>query len=123
MRRAQRTRTFLALSLMGITVGMLGGEIARATGNLEVITQSGTAIGNRAWSPNSFPVIWLYNDPTTAAGCNYVSATAPAATLQPAIAAGFTTWQNAPNATITFSYGGTTATRNVGADGVNVVTF
>src|SRR5262245_44061408 len=117
------SRIPLALLGIGIAIGILGGVSVRATGNLEVITLAGTAIGNRTWSANSFPILWNYNDPTTVVGCNYSSANAPAGTLQAANAAGFTTWQNLPDSKLTFSYGGTTAVRNVGTDGVNVITF
>jgi len=116
-------RRVLSIAGLALAICIIGGPAARATGNLEVITQGGTAIGNRVWNSASLPIVWRFNDPSTVAGCNYTSASAPAATLQAAIAAGFLTWENDPDSTMTFSYGGTTTTRNVGADGVNVVTF
>ena len=39
------------------------------------------------------------------------------------IAAGFDTWQNDPDSTMTFTYGGTTPVSNPGADGTNAVLF
>src|SRR5262245_32493955 len=123
------TRTFTSRRLalctaLALVLALLGGTAVRATGNLEVITQGGTAIGNRVWHANTIPVRWFYHDPTTIPGtCNYVSANAPAATLQAANAAGFATWEAQPDSQIAFTYGGTTATRNIGADGVNVITF
>jgi hypothetical protein len=113
------------LAIVIVMVGtMAGGGGLRATGNLEVITQGGTAIGNRVWHNNLLPLPWFYHDPTTIpATCNYVSTNAPAATLQPAQLAGFNTWQNQSDSRISFTYGGTTAVRSVGADGVNVITF
>jgi hypothetical protein len=102
---------------------MLAGTAVQATGNLEVVTLSGTAIGNKVWDSRLLPVTWKFNDPNTVAACSYSSTSAPVATLQPAIAAGFTTWQSDPDSTIAFSYGGTTAVKDVLADGTNVITF
>lgn len=123
MKAIRLLRIPLGLLGIGIAIGVLGGGSPRATGNLELITLSGTAIGNRVWSANSFPILWNYNDPTTVVGCNYNSANAPAGTLQAANAAGFATWQGLADSSLSFSYGGTTAVRNVGTDGVNVITF
>src|SRR5882724_8470908 len=119
-----RRRSILTLSLVAATLGLPGGGLVRATGNLEVITLGGNAIGNRVWALNTLPIPWRYHDPTTIpATCNYVSANAPAATLQPAVLAGFNTWQNLPDSKVSFTYAGTTTTRNVGTDGLNVITF
>ncbi|HET6372825.1 MAG TPA: hypothetical protein VFG76_05930, partial [Candidatus Polarisedimenticolia bacterium] len=123
-RRTRTYRRFAIVAVAALVVAILGGSGARATGNLEVITQGGNAIGNRVWHANSLPIRWFYHDPLTIpATCNYVSANAPAATLQPANLAGFNTWQNHADSFVAFTYGGTTTTRSVGADGVNVVTF
>jgi len=116
-------RALLTLLIIAASVAFLGDTGLRATGNLEVITQGGTAIGVRVWNANSLPIVWRYHDPTTFTACAYTSANAPAGTLQAANAAGFTTWQNDPDSKVSFTYGGTTTTRSVGADGVNVVTF
>ncbi len=94
-----------------------------ATGNLEVVTQGGTAIGNRLWRSTSIPVTWMYNDPSTVGGCSYSAPNAPAAGLLPVIQTSFNHWQDDPDSTIAFNYGGTTAVTNVGADGVNVISF
>ncbi|HKY31505.1 MAG TPA: matrixin family metalloprotease [Candidatus Polarisedimenticolia bacterium] len=102
---------------------LLAGGQPQATGNLEVITQSGTAIGNRVWHANSIPIVWQYNDPTTVGTCSYSSTNAPAMTLLPALQAAYDAWEVDPDSALDFTYGGTTATRNVGNDGVNVVTF
>src|SRR5678816_2079715 len=118
-----RQRHILSLAGLALLVCLIGGTAVQATGNLEVVTQGGTAIGNRVWHANSLPVVWKFNDPTTVGGCSYSSTTAPAAALQPAIAAGFTSWQNNPDSKISFSYGGTTTVRTPAADGVNVMTF
>ncbi|HKY33098.1 MAG TPA: hypothetical protein VJV23_11225 [Candidatus Polarisedimenticolia bacterium] len=96
----------------------------RAAANLEVITLAGTAIGNRVWHDSLLPIPWSYHDPATIpAICNYISANAPPAALQPAHQAAFDAWQNIATSKVSFAYAGTTAVRNVGADGVNVVTF
>lgn len=41
----------------------------------------------------------------------------------PAVNAAFQTWQSIPSANISFKYQGTTATRSVAQDGLNIVTF
>jgi hypothetical protein len=100
---------------------LAAGSSIRATGNLEVASAAGK-IDNRVWNNVSLPIVWRYHDPNTQAGC-YSSVTAPPNTLLAAITAGFTSWQSNPDSRIAFSYGGTTTVRNVGADGVNVITF
>lgn len=113
-------RTLAAGALLLLVSGGLG---VRATGNLEVVDSTSTFILNRVWNASSIPVVWRYNDPTTVAGCNYSSTNAPVGTLLAANQAGFNSWQAIADATIAFTYGGTTAVRNVGNDGVNVITF
>jgi len=108
---------------LAVALSMLAVPALYATGNLEVVTQSGTAIGNRLWQSSFIPVTWYFNDPATVGVCSYTSPNAPAATLQPALAVSFNTWQSDPDSTIAFSFAGTTAIRDAGADGVNVMTF
>ncbi len=105
-----------------MVAGMAGMGTVRGTGNTEVITQSGTAIGNRVWHDASLPVVWRYHDPTAVPGC-YSSTNAPPETLQGANQIGFDAWQNDPHSRIAFSFGGGTAVRDAGADGINLVTF
>ena len=106
---------------------------AIATGNLEVITQGGSAIGNRVWPGTMIPIPWNFFDPNGASPtCNYSSTSAPVATLLPAVQNSFTAWQNLAHSSVAFSYGGTTTVRNPGLNlvsagftngSVNVVTF
>ena len=116
-------RTVLVAFALAVGFCMLDNTRILATGNLEVITQSQTRIGNRVWTSPFVPVIWHYNDPNTAVGCGYSSPTAPVEDLFAAVQASFNTWEAIPDATIAFSFGGTTSVRNVGFDRVNVVTF
>jgi len=116
-------RPLLYAGALAVLAGMLAMPASYATGNLEVVTQGGTAIGNRIWQSSFLPIAWYFNDPATVGVCNYTSPNAPAAALQPALAVSFNSWQNDPDSTIAFSYAGTTAIRDVGADGVNIMTF
>src|SRR5262245_27220826 len=118
---SRRRWTILSLGL--VVAALAGIQLARATASLELLTQSGTKIGVRKWHLNSLPITWKYHDPNTFATCAYSSTNAPPTTLQPAIAAGFQSWQDDPDSKIAFTYGGTTTVRSVGNDGTNVVTF
>lgn len=115
------------------TISLMTTTPAIATGNLELITQSGTAIGNRAWPSTMNPLPWNFFDPNGAAPtCSYSSTSAPVATLLPAVQNSFNAWQNLPHSSIAFIYGGTTTVRNPGLNlvtggftngSVNLVTF
>ena len=128
-RHTPRPRHIIAATLIALVACSMGGDLLRATGNIEVITEGGTAIGNRVWAANTLPVVWVFNHPTSPApsGCNYnasdAAVHAPAAALQFNLAAAFQAWEDNPDATIDFTYGGTTTVRNEVSDGVNVVTF
>lgn len=97
-------------------------DAPRPTGNVEVVTQSGTRIGNRLLSPALMPMVWRLHDPTTTPGC-YSSTNAPPVTLEPALQTAYDDWQTDPDSSISFSYGGPTVVRDQGADGINLVTF
>ena len=121
----------LVLVTIAGTIALMTTAPAIATGNLEVITQGGTAIGNRAWPSTMIPIPWNFFDPVGAT-CNYSSTSAPVATLLPAVQNSFTAWQNLPHSSVAFSYGGTTTVRNPGLNlvtagfpngSVNLVTF
>ena len=116
-----RPRTMGALAAF---VAALFGSVVllMATGSTEVITQGGTRIGSRVWHGNTIPIVWSYHNPTTVQGC-YSSPNAPPATLQSEILAAFQTWENDLDSRVAFAFGGETTVRDVGADGVNVVTF
>jgi len=116
--RGRRTQV-LAVALLAAM--MPASDLSFATGNIEVV--AGGAIVNRKWHPNSVPVTWRFNTPTTGSPCFYTSPNNPIANLQPAAQAAFDAWENDPDATIDFTYGGTTAVRNIGWDGTNVVTW
>ncbi|HXI03823.1 MAG TPA: matrixin family metalloprotease, partial [Candidatus Saccharimonadales bacterium] len=116
----RRSSAVLGLVLAAL---FLGPSTLRATGNLETVTQSGSAIASVAWDSSLIPIPWYFNNPSTVSGCSYNSPNAPASALQPAIAAAFATWQANPLSTQSYTYAGTTTVRNVGADGLNVVTF
>jgi len=114
------------------TIGLMTSSPASATGNLEVITQAGAAIGNRVWPSTMIPVPWNFFNPVGAVPtCSYSSTSAPVAQLLPAVQASFTAWENLPHSAIAFIYGGTTTVRNPGLNlsgafpngSVNVVTF
>src|SRR5262245_48218904 len=131
--RAQRSipgpRHIVAAALIGLMACALGGSLLRATGNIETITLAGSAIGNRVWKASTLPVNWKFNHPTSPApgGCNYnISAAAvhaPAVALQSNLANAFQSWEDNPDSTIDFTYGGTTSVRTSAGDGTNVVTF
>jgi len=117
----RRSHGFLPRAAAALALCALGVTATLATGNLEQV--SSNAIVNRVWPNNLIPVAWRYHDPTTLPACAYSSTNAAPATLQPAVAAGFTPWQSNPDSRISFTYGGTTSIQSVGADGVNVITF
>ena len=115
-------RRFLNLIVLAVVAWVLSGEPIRATGNMEMRNTDGKIV-NQVWHSNMFPIVWRFNDPATVAACNYSSTSAPVATLLAPVAAGFSTWQDDPDSTIAFSYGGTTSVKEVACDGTNVVTF
>ena len=121
MTQTIRPRRLVLPAALAVVLMAAGWSALQATGNLEVVTDAGK-IGTRVWHANSLPITWRYHDPTTIAGC-YNSASAPPATLLPATSAAFTTWQSNPDSKIAFTYGGTTTTRDIGNDGVNLMTF
>ncbi|MGH9866909.1 MAG: matrixin family metalloprotease [Candidatus Polarisedimenticolia bacterium] len=123
MRPTARTRGRMAIALVGIALLIASAGGLRASGNLEVITKSGTAIGMRVWPDAALPIEWRFHDPTTFPTCSYVSANAPAGTLQGAHQSAFNEWQNLPDSRVSFTYGGTTGIRNVALDGINLVTM
>lgn len=116
------TRRLPTLCFLVLTFCVQGGTRIQATGNLETLS-NGVPIQNRLWDTALLPIVWTFNDPATVGTCSYTSTTAPANTLQAAIAAGFGTWQNDPDSTMTFTYGGTTAVTDPGADGTNALLF
>ncbi|MGH9868615.1 MAG: matrixin family metalloprotease [Candidatus Polarisedimenticolia bacterium] len=116
-------RRWTLLSFVAVAALLAGVQLARATASIELLTQGNTKIGVRKWHNNLLPIVWRFHDPDTFAACAYSSTNAPVPTLQPANAAGFQSWQDDPDSRIAFTYGGTTATRSIGNDGVNVVTF
>jgi hypothetical protein len=115
-------RRLLITTVLAVVAWVLNGEPIRATGNLEMRNTDGKIV-NQVWHSNMLPIVWRFNDPATVAACNYSSTSAPVATLLAPVAAGFSTWQDDPDSTITFSYGGTTSVKEVACDGTNVVTF
>ena len=138
LRRLPSRRLFAScciLLVLGGTVGTIGlitSSPASATGNLEVITQGGNAIGNRVWPSTMLPVPWNFFDPNGAVPtCSYSSTSAPVAQLFPAVTNSFLAWQGLLHSSIAFTFGGTTTVRNPGLNlsgafpngSVNVVTF
>ncbi len=89
------------------TIGLMTSSPASATGNLEVITSGGTAIGNRVWPSTMNPIPWNFFDPNGAApSCNYNSPApngAPVATLLPNVTASATAWNNLTHSSVEFS--------------------
>jgi matrixin len=116
----KRCRRILGAAVL--VAASIASDRPRATGNLEVATQSGAKIGTRVWNNASLPIVWRFHDPSTFAGC-YSNTNAPVSALQPASAAGFDAWQNDPDSRIAFTYGGLTTARSAGTDGVNLVTW
>lgn len=103
-----------------VTLGGVG--LLLATGSTEVITQGGTRIGNRVWHVSTIPIVWRFHNPATFPGC-YSSPNAPPSTLQPEILTAFQTWEADSDSRVHFTFGGETTVRDMGADGVNLVTF
>jgi hypothetical protein len=124
-RTIRTARILTSLLLLALVALALQNDRPRAAGNIEVITKSGTAIGNKVWPDVSLPIRWFFHNPTSFAACSYASANAPVGTLQGANEAAFNTWQALPDSRISFTYAGTSAStvRSIGFDGVNLVTF
>ena len=122
MTPSHRIRLLLAISGLATAALLTKGDAARhgQSGNRHRST-----ILNRVWPAAAFPLPWVFSNATTGP-CNYASTSAPAAQLQPAVAAGFTTHQNVVDSALSFTFAGNVAPatlRNIGLDGSNLVTF
>jgi hypothetical protein len=122
-----RSTVLLALFLANLSAGV---GPARAGGNLEAIVAGGTRIDDAVWSQLALPIAWKINDQGVVDNCNNGNPTCSGGlsplTLSRAIdgvTAAFNTWQNVATSRIAFTYAGTSGVKNIGADGIRLITW